>query len=202
METVVKLKTVTLIALMAWSINSFAQVETVMYVMKNGEVIFSLPVSDVDNVTFDEAVLDSTLIVQKNDDSPIDKILLNDIQQLSFSDESLSVETSSSRKVYLFDNITKLFFGDINTTRINNPPAQSDFDVFVSVTPAGDVTVKSPVPIKSLTLFGIDGKIISKRQYNGVEKQCIASLQGRTAGVYLLHVETTQNTVVKKVVKP
>ena len=62
--TVVKLKTVALIALAMWSVNSFAQ-ETVMYVMKNGEIVFSSPVSDIDSIilyapasqTYDEGVV-------------------------------------------------------------------------------------------------------------------------------------------------
>jgi len=195
------LKTVTLIALAIWSMSSFAQVETMMYVMKNGEVVFSSPVSGVDQVTFDGASSDSALFVNKNDGSLADKILLNDIQQLAFSDDSLSVKTSSGNEVYAYEDMMKLIFGDINSTGINNP-AQNGFDVIAYVTPAGDAVVKSSAPIKSLTLFGVDGKMISKKQYNGIETQCTASLQGKPAGVYLLRVETAQNTVVKKIVKP
>jgi len=173
-----------------------------MYVMKNGAVVFSSPVSGIDNVTFDEASPDSTLIVHKNDGSPIDKILLNDIQQLSFSDDNLSVETPNGIEIYAFDDIAKLFFGDTNTTKINNP-TQRGFDVLVYVTPAGDVTVKSSIPIKSLTLFSVDGKMISKKYCSGtVETWHAASLQGKPAGVYLLRVETEQDAVVKKIVKP
>jgi len=197
-----KLKTVALIALTAWSINSFAQVETTMYVMKNGEVVYSSPVSGVDQVTFDEAAPDSALIVNKNDGSLADQILLNDIQQLSFSDDSLSVETSNGSEVYAYEDIMKLVFDNINPTGINNP-AQSGFEALVSVNPEGDVTVRSSAPIKSLILFGVDGKMISKQNCNSmVETQCTASLQGKPAGVYLLRIETEQNTVVKKIVKP
>jgi len=94
---VVKLKTVALIAFAVWSISNYAQTETMMYVMKNGEVVFSSPVSGVDNVTFDKATADSTLIVRKNDGSLADKILLNDIQQLSLSDENLFQERQRNR---------------------------------------------------------------------------------------------------------
>ncbi|MCL2598198.1 MAG: T9SS type A sorting domain-containing protein [Paludibacter sp.] len=198
----VKLKTLVLIALTTWSMSSFAQRETIMYVMKNGVVIFQLPVSAaVNNVTFDSASSDNALIVKKTDGSPIDKILLNNIQQLSFSGDSLSIETLTGSEIVAFDGIAKLFFGDMNTSGIKNPPAQVGFDVIVSVTPAGDVTVESPVAIKSLTLFSVDGKMISKQHCNGVETWHAASLQGRPAGVYILRVETEQNTVVKKVVK-
>jgi len=201
MKTRAKLKTVTLIALTIWSMSSFAQVETMMYVMKNGEVVFSSPVSGVDQVTFDGASSDSALFVNKNDGSLTDKILLNNIQQLAFSDDSLSVKTSSGSEVYAYENIMNLIFDDINSTGINNP-AQNGFDVIAYVTPEGNAVVKSSVPIKSLTLFGVDGKLISKKQCNGIETQSIASLQGKPAGVYLLRVETAQDTAVKKIVKP
>jgi len=202
METVLKLKTAMLIALAVWSINSFAQVKTIMYVMKNGVIVFQSPVSGIDNVTFDKAASDSALIVHKNDDSLANKILLNDIQQVSFSDENLSVETSNGGETYVFDDIAKLVFGDMNNTRIDNPPTENSLDVLVYINPAGDVAVKSSVAIKSLTLFSIDGKMIFNQHCNDVETQyIITSLQGRTAGVYLIRVETEQGVVIKKVVK-
>jgi len=199
--TAVKLKTAVFIALATWSINSFAQVDTIMYVMKNGEVIFQSPISDIDNITFDKATSDSTLIVQKNDGSSDSKILLNNIQQVSFSDENLSIETSNGSETYAFDSIAKLLFGDGNNTGIDNLPAQNSFDVLVYVNPTGDMMVKSPAAIKSLTVFNVDGKMIFKQHYNDVNMQCIVSLQNSASGVYLLRVETKKGTVIKKVVK-
>ena len=93
-------------------------------------------------------------------------------------------------------------FSANNTSGINSPSAQSSFDVFSYVTTEGDIIVESLNAIKSLTLFGIDGKMITKQQTNGVEKQYIASIRDCAVGVYLLHVETEQGTVIKKVVKP
>jgi len=202
MKVVIKLKTALLIALAAWSINSLAQVKTTMYVMKNGEVVFQSLVSDIDNVTFDKAASDEALIVNRNDGSPANKILMNDIQQLFFGSDSLFVETSDGSEMYALADIANLLFGD-NTTSINNPSVQNSLDLLVSVTPSGDVTVKSSAGIRSLTLFGIDGKMISKQHCNGtVETWHAASLQGKPAGVYLIRVETEQDTVVKKIVKP
>jgi hypothetical protein len=159
--TVVKSKKVAvLIAIVACSISSFAQVST-MYVMKNGEVVFESPISGVDNVTFDEVTPNEALIVHKNNGSPADKILLNNIKQLSFLDGNLSAEISNGNETYVFSDIAKIFFDNI-TTGINNLSIQSDFEVFV--TPESDVIVKSSVAIKLLTLFGIDGKMISIQQ--------------------------------------
>ena len=197
----VKLKTAVLIVLAAWSISSFAQDKTIMYVMKNGVVVFSSPVSDVDNVTFDKAASNDALIVNKNDGSPAKEILLNDIQQISFLGENLLVETSNSSEIVTFGDIANLLLGDI-TTGINNPSKQHNLDVLVYVTPVGDVTVESSVAIKMLTLFSVDGRTISKQHCNSVDTQCRVSLQGKTAGVYLLRIETEQGVVVKKVVKP
>ena len=204
---VVKLKTVVLIVLATWSISSFAQTRTIMYVMKNGAVVFQSAVSDIDNATFDKAASGDALILQKNDGSPDDKILLNDIQQLAFSDETLSVETANGSETVALETITKLAFGDAGNTVIINPPA--GFDVLVSVTPAGEVTVKSSAAIRSLTVFDITGKMISVEKCNAaapavaVETWHAASLQKNApAGIYLFRVETEQGTVVKKAVKP
>ena len=166
--------------------------------MRNDTVVFQSSVSDIDNVTFDKAASGDTLIIDKNDGSLVDKILLNNIQQLSFSNENLSVETLSGSEVYAFDDIAKLLFKDGSTTGIHNPTV----DMLVSFTPAGDMTVESSVAIKALTVFSIDGKMIFKQQYGGVKTQCTVSLQNSAAGVYLLWVETNQGIVVKKIVKP
>jgi len=48
--TVAILKTAGLIALAVWNINSFAQVKTTMYVVKDGTVIFQSPISEVDSI--------------------------------------------------------------------------------------------------------------------------------------------------------
>ena len=179
---------------------SITQDKTIIYIMKNGKVVFDSSVLDIDNVTLGEAVSGDVLVVNKNDGLPADKIPLTSIQQFSFSAENLFIETSSGSATYAFKNIAKLFLGNGNTG-INNPFAQSGFDLLVYVTPAGDVTIESPVAIKSLTLFSVDGKMISKQYSNGAETKCIITLQNRVAGVYLLQVETEQGTVVKKVVK-
>jgi len=200
--TGINLKAVAFIVFTVWSISSFAQVKTIMYVMRNDKVVFQSAVSDIDNVTFDEIVSGDSLILQKNDGSPADKILLRNIQQLSFSDENLSVETPSGSKEYAFEDIAKLLFKNGSITGINNPPAQSGFDVWVFVTPAGDAVVESSLTIKSLMLFSIDGKMLFKQQYDEEKTQCSVSLQNRAAGIYLLGIETEQGTVVKKVVKP
>ena len=186
-------------ALLLSMASAFAQVNTV-YVMKSDIAIFHSPVSDIDNVTFDEAASNAALTVHKNEGSTVEKILLNNIQQLSFSDDYLSVETLEGNVMCAFSDIAKLCF-DI-TTGIDNPPIQSSFDVLVFFNSAGDIIVESPLVIKSLTLFGVNGKVIFKPYCNGMDMQCTVSLQNCATGIYLLRVETEQGIVVKKVVKP
>jgi len=185
--TAVKLKTAALIALAAWSITGFAQGNTVMYVMKDGVVVFQSAISEGDSFTFDEAAPDDALIVNKNDGYPDDKIRLNDIRQLAFSDDTLSVETANGSETVALDAIAKLAFGDVSNTVIINPPV--GFDVLVSVTPAGEVTVKSSAAIRSLTVYDITGKMISVERCNApapaaaVETWHAASLQNAPAGI-------------------
>jgi len=129
--TAVKLKTAVFIAFAAWSVCSFAQLKTVMYVMKNGTTVFKSPVSGIDNVTFDKAASGDALFLHKKDGSPVSKILLNDIQQFSFFGENLFTKTSNGSEAYLFSEIKKLLFGDITAGGINNPVTRNGIDVFV-----------------------------------------------------------------------
>jgi len=186
-------------ALVTLSISSFAQVSTI-YVVKNGTVI---PVSGIESVVFNGTTSSDTLFVQKNSGFLIDKTSLDNIQQLIFSSENMSIETISGNNVeYELKDIAKLLFKNVNATGVNNPSVQSSFDVLAYISSSGDMVVESPVAIKSLTLFNIEGKMISTQQYSAVEMQRILSLQNISAGIYLLQVETGQGTIVKKIIKP
>ena len=175
-----------------------------MYVMKNGEVILERPASEMLVISFSDSPHEYEMIVQKKDGSPDYNFDLSDRWSLHFKEEQLLLVTAIDLefiKYYNYDDIAKITFVD-NYTGINNPVAKSGSDVIVHITPAGDLTVESAVAIKSLTLFSIDGRLISKDNYTFVETQSIVSLQGKPAGVYLVRVETEQGTVVKKIVKP
>jgi len=169
-------------------------------VMKDGSVVFQSAVLDIDNISFDPSSSNNSLVVQKNDGTPTNSMLLNDINQLSFSGESLLIETANGSQMFALDNIAKVFFDVNNNTGIND--VQNNLDVIVYLTQAGDVAVKSSVAIKSLTLYSIDGRMVFMQHYYSGETQCIVPLQNSSAGVYLLRVETEQGTVVKKVIKP
>ena len=180
--------------------NVFAQ-PTTMKVMKNGVAIFQSDVSEIEKIVFQDPFgsptisSDKALIVNKSDGSSADKTLLDNIMQLTLSDGSLLVEpVIGNNNVFPFGNIAKLTFGNM-TTSISNPLAQS-LEIIAYVNSEGNIEVECAVEIKSLTLFSIDGKTVST-----VEMGHSMSLQCLTAGIYLLAVETTQGTVVKKIVK-
>jgi len=190
-----------LIAFTAFGMSVFAQ-KTTMKVMKNGVAVFQSEVSEIEKIVFQDpsgaapVSSNEALIVNKSNCSPADKTLLDNIEQLTFSDGNLSVVSGSgSNSVYSFDSIAKLTFGTM-PTGINNPQAQSP-GVVVYVDSEGNIEVECAVEIKSLTLFAIDGKIVAAT----VETLRATSLQCPAAGIYLLAVKTAQGTVVKKIVK-
>jgi len=173
-----------------------------MYVMKNGEAILTMPASEMHLIEFSNSAK-GAMIVQKNDGSLDDNCDLSDVWFFIFEEERFLLLTPKGyefHKIYDYDDIRKITF-DATYTGINNPVAESGSDVIVHITPTGDVTVESAVAIKSLTLFSIDGRLISKEHYAGAEMRKTASLRKANAGVYLVRVETEQGTVVKKIVK-
>ena len=191
---------VLLVVFMAFGLSVFAQTTT-LKVMKNGVVVFQSEVLEIEKMVFQDpsgspaAPSNDALVVNKSDDSPADKTLLDNIEQLTFSDVNMLVESvGSSNSVYPFGNITKLTF-DKMTTGISNPQAQSP-EVIVYVNSEGNIEVESEVEIKSLKLFTIDGKTIAT-----VDSRHAKSLPSPPAGMYLLAVETIQGTVIKKIVK-
>ena len=183
-----------------FGMNVFAQTTT-MKVMKNGVAVFQSEVSEIEKIVFQDpsgsvtVSSNDALVVNKSNGSSADKILLDSIKQLTFLDGNLSVvSVSDSSSVYSFGNITNLTFNKI-ITGISNPKAQSP-EVIVYVNSDGNIKVECTVEIKSLTLFSIDGKTVTT-----VETGRTSFLQCPSAGIYILAVETTQGTIVKKIVK-
>ena len=119
------------------------------------------------------------------DDTAYDELLLDDIQMLSISGWNLFVETrhDATHLQYDLDDLEKLSFGG-RPSHISYP-VQDKLNVIAYFTKEGNLVVESPADIRSLTLFGIDGKMIPTRNV--------------AAGIYLVRVETRQGVVVKKV---
>jgi hypothetical protein len=145
------------------------------------------------------------IIFHPTDGSGAKSFALDDIRRITFSGNDMSIMLfGGSVTGYDIDKIAKLSFGDKIGTNII-APLVSSWDATVSVTPAGDAEVvirgSKPVGIRSLILYSIDGRMISKLHCTGVETQCIMPLQNKAPGIYLLQIETVQATVVKKIIK-
>jgi len=189
------------VVLSIWSISSFAQIEPTICVVKNDSVIFSSSIYGIDNVIFDGTTSNDALFVHVKYHSLPDEIQLNNIKQLTFLGENLLVEMLNGiKQAYSFEEIEKLAFkiGNIetgdNTVVIGNK-------VHVYFTPTGHLKVESQIPINSLTLFSIDGKILYKKHCKSVETHSEIPLHGKVAGGYIVHIETGQGVIAKKIVK-
>jgi len=194
LKAVILLLTLTVVC----CVSGFAQSKT-MYVMKGDKVVFKTTVSVVDSVIFYNPA--SPMITPSQDALFIykslstDEKLLDHVRKLLFSVDKLSViERNNTSQQHNIDDITKLQFG--GSTSGVDYPSQDRFDVRAYFSPEGNIVVESSSLIQSLTLFGIDGKIIASSA--SAETLHAASLP---AGIYLIHVETQQGTVVKKLIK-
>ena len=144
------------------------------------------------------------LFVHPADGSSAVSSVLDNIQRITFSDSDMSVKPfGGDADVYIFDNIAKITFGNIEITDVTTPPAPG-LDVVMYVTLAGRIVVESPEAIQSLTLYNVDGKIL---RIAAVETHGRASLQTTLdastllTGVYLLQIKTQQGVVTKKIIK-
>lgn len=163
-------------------------------VMKGDAVVFQSAVSAIDSVIFynpaNSTVTPSNdaLFIYKAEDTSYDKLLLSDIRKLSFLDVDLSIEKWNVESLlYAFNDIQKLSFGEISTNTSISYPGQDKPEVVAYFTKAGDLVVESPVGVKSLSLFSIDGKIITTRN--------------APTGIYIVRIETPQGVFVKKLIK-
>jgi len=199
------LKTVVvLLALAMCSTSSFAQSKTV-YVMKDGKVAFKTTVSGVDSVIsynpLSPVMMSSqdALFIYKTNASTAEKTSLDDVRKLTFSSDKMSVVMwkTASPQQYDIAGIAKLTFKDAQTGI--NYPVRDCIDVLAYFSPDEGLVIESPAIIKSLTLFGIDGKIISAASMETL--RATSPQWNPPAGVYLVRVETIQGTVVKKLLK-
>ena len=112
MKTVRKFKSVlTLIALVAMSLNGFAQeAKTVVQIFRKGSAMVELPLTSIDNVTFDQGASGYALILLKKDGMTVN-VPLNVIQQLTFLSDYLLIKRSNGvSEAYAFNDVQKLFF--------------------------------------------------------------------------------------------
>ena len=140
------------------------------------------------------AQLTDGLLVHPVTGSFIEKIALDNIERITFSDGDMSIQSSDGNViVYLFTDISKITFDKINEAGINNPV--SELDIIVYVSSMGELVVNSSSIVKSLTLFSIDGKIV---QRGTSSTMFIGSLP---ASAYILRIETEEGAAVKKIIR-
>jgi len=151
------------------------------------------------------------LLIHPTDGSSSESFALDNVQRITFSGNDIIVETwrtaspDNNIEIYTLDYVSKITFGNVNSNSIANPSATS-LDVLVYTTPAGEFIVESPISIKSLTLFTIDGKILATQTQlvgtlRATSLQASVNVSGLPSGVYILLIDTVQGTVAKKIIK-
>lgn len=123
--------------------------------------------------------------------------MLDNTQSLVFTDNDLSINfVDNDLAVYTLGDIAKITFGDVIITDVVETCHTASLpDVVVYSTSSGEIIVESPAAIQSLTLIGLDGKILYKTVSTTI---FIGTLP---AGVYLLQINTAQAAVIKKIIK-
>jgi hypothetical protein len=177
-----------------------------MQVKTGGNVVYAVPVSGSEKIVFQNPSGGTptppsyvVLIVHPAGGAPVETSL-DDIKEVTLSDGNLSVVPfSGTPVVYALADVEKLTFGP--PLGINQPKA-TEINVLAYFNRSGNVVVKCEAGIRSLTLFGIDGRMLVNEKCNGettVETQHATSLP---TGIYLVRIETPHGIVGKKIVKP
>ena len=135
------------------------------------------------------------LFVYPADGGSAQSTALKNIQRLKFSESKLLLKkTDGSENAYPLAAIGKMTFEEDN---INIPALQSKAEINLYPNPSTDyVTVDSSVDIVSLTLFGLNGKVL-KSAVSASQIQVV----DLPAGFYLLKIETVEGVVTKKIIK-
>ncbi|HOI26031.1 MAG TPA: T9SS type A sorting domain-containing protein [Paludibacteraceae bacterium] len=200
-ETPWKVKRARLLFFLALSFcltNIQAQTKMVK-VMKNGSVVFETSVSDIDSVIFyhpksGEDVLSSDyLIVSKNNGSLAGQSSLDDISNLTFSNNDLVLKPKKgASETYLFSSISKVSFNEGGVSGTEEIYNQSGINAYLSS--QGEIRVESDSQVLSLTLFSGEGKIWGESSSNTM------FISHLPIGIYILRIETTQGFLVKKII--
>ncbi len=120
------------------------------------------------------------------------------VTALHFS--SLTGTAPYNQSVYKYDNISVSAVSLIPSASVD-AVLSSKFNIYPNpVTNMLTITNSENITIKELTVYDVNGKTI-KEQKGSFEKEHALNVENLSAGTYLLHIETTEGTAVKKVVK-
>jgi hypothetical protein len=144
------------------------------------------------------------MVINFDSDSNI-TIAIDNIQRIIFNGNNIVLKTvSGDEDNYLLDDIAFITFLDnLSIPDIpdnpDNPDAIEKFmeniDVNIYMDGYGIIIVESLYEIQMITVFDINGKIVTSTNHNSIN---VSSL---SMGIYLLRIETTQGTVNKKFIK-
>ena len=119
---------------------------------------------------------------------------LSSVRHLTFSGANAVVTHSLGANSYALESVRKLTFANVEQTAVK--PLTSNFDAVAYCNAAGEVVVECSEALLSLALFDVNGKKISTTQHT-------SSLHtgNAPAGVYVLHIQTAQGIITKKIIK-
>jgi len=123
-----------------------------------------------------------------------EKMELDNIQRVTFSETGnlLVKPFNGNAIVYILENIGKITFEDMMSVGIANVP-MSDLKLYV--TRDGEVVVESTADIQSLTLFSVVGHLLARTTSSRMQIGYLPQ------NVYLLKIDTSEGTVVKRIIK-
>jgi hypothetical protein len=123
------------------------------------------------------------------------KIELANIRKITYVDNEMLITTHGETPNYTFVlvELDKLTFGG-NLTNIDTPMANNQ-NVSVYISSQGEVMIRSEAQILSLTVYSVTGAIMLTSTSENLNVSALPT------GVYLLGVETTQGTAIKKFIK-
>ena len=119
---------------------------------------------------------------------------LSSVRHLTFSGANAVVTHSLGANSYALARVEKLTFAYAEPTAVKLVINDSDAVAYCNA--AGEVVVECSEAVLSLALFDVNGKKISTTQHT-------SSLHtgNAPAGVYVLHIQTAQGIITKKIIK-
>jgi len=118
----------------------------------------------------------------------------------SFHLTSMTGTAPYNQSVYKYDNISVSAVSMIPSASVDTV-LSSKFNIYPNpVNNMLTITNSENITITELTVYDVNGKTI-KEQKGNFEKEHTLNVENFSAGTYLLHIETTEGTAVKKVVK-
>ena len=119
---------------------------------------------------------------------------LSSVRHPTFSGANAVVTHSLGANSYALARVEKLTFANVEQTAVK--PLTSNSDAVAYCNAAGEVVVECSEAVLSLALFDVNGKKISTTQHT-------SSLHtgNAPAGVYVLHIQTAQGIITKKIIK-